>query len=490
MTFENLFIRSKFRNLLKEWGIHMEVSKEIINKESNKEEKPKVGAGRMLLWQSRPISLAANVLVYGFLMIFCTDILNMPAALVGTLLMVSKIFDGFTDVFAGYLVDRTNTKIGRARPYELAIIGLWICTWLLFATSPEWSLVVKSIWIVVMYFFVHSIFATFLNVSNTVYLVRAFLNREHHVAISTYGSIIVLLGAVVVNVTFPILMGSLGTTAGGWKILMAIFAIPGILIGLLRFFTIKETHDVDAVTEASDGRINIKDVITVLKTNQFIYMLALMILVFNFVTNMGVQVFYFTHIVKNVALMGPLALIQVIAFPVLFLFPRLIKKYSTVRIIIAGFVVSASGYFINFLAYDNYPLLIIGNIFTGVGTVPVSMMLPLLIIDNADYNEWQGRQRLEGTLGSVTNVTSKIGAAVGTGGLGLLLGLVGYAGELDAQPDSALFMIRMLYTLIPMALYLLTALMMSFYKLDGLIPQIREDLDKRRKEFQMDEETV
>lgn len=302
---------------------------------------------KLFQWQSRTVSLACNTLILGFLTIYCTDTLGMPAALVGTLLMASKIFDGASDLIAGFIVDRTNTQIGRARPYELCIIGLWGCTWLLYSCPPEFGLLAKSIWVFFMYAFSNSIFATFLNASHTAYMVRAFSKREYYVKLSSYGSIITMMGAVIVNVSF---------------------------------------------------------------------------------------------------------------------------------------IVASLGYFVNFFAYDNFPILVIGSLLMGVGNIPVSMLYGLLVIDCAEYNEWKGKPRMEGTLGCITGFTTKIGAAVGAGLLGLVLGVSGFNSGAQVQTDAALMAIRSLYTLIPMALYLLVAFVITFYKLDTLMPQIRKENEERRNQ--------
>jgi Na+/melibiose symporter-like transporter len=446
--------------------------------------KDKVGAWRMVAWQSRSISLGCNMLILGFLTIYCTDTLKMPAALVGTLLMASKLFDGVTDLFAGFIVDKTNTKIGRGRPYELSIIGVWLCTWLMFACPPEFSMVAKAAWVFAMYAFVNSIFATLLNASNTVYMVRAFSKQEHYVAISSYGSIIVFLSAIAVNVSFPILMAQLATSAGGWKTLITIYTVPFLLIGLLRFFFIKETNNVDAV---SGEKVNFKELMSVLKSNRYIYTVAIMLFVFSFVTNMGVGVYYFTYVVKDVGLMGPLALTQVIILPLVFLFPPIIRKFSTTKLILAGLLLMSLGALVNFFAMDNFILLVLGGILTGAGAVPVSMLSGLMIIDCADYNEWQGRPRAEGTLGSVTGFTTKLGAAIGAGVMGVLLSMSGYTGDVSTQPESADFIIRMLFSIIPMVLYLLVAFTLKFYKLDKLVPQIRKENEERRKQMGLTE---
>ena len=66
--------------------------------------------------------LAANC-VYGlltsFVMIYMTDSIGLNAGIIGTLIMVSKLFDGFTDIIFGNLMGRTHSKMGKARPWML-----------------------------------------------------------------------------------------------------------------------------------------------------------------------------------------------------------------------------------------------------------------------------------------------------------------------------------------------------------------------------------
>lgn len=82
-----------------------------------------------------------------------------------------------------------------------------------------------------------------------------------------------------------------------------------------------------------------KDIGVVLKTNKYILIIALMTFVFNFICNMGVSVYYFTYVVGNVGLMGVLAAAQVISLPLALAFPKLIAKFSTINLMIAGFLI-------------------------------------------------------------------------------------------------------------------------------------------------------
>lgn len=145
----------------------------------------KVGLGKMLLWSGNGASAAVQVVMIGYLTIYCTNTLGLSAALVGTLLMISKIFDGITDLIAGFIVDKTNTKIGRGRPYDLCIIGLWLTTWLIFSVPASLSVAAKCAWIFICYALCQSIFKTFMNAAATPYIVRAFNNEQKYVKLSS-----------------------------------------------------------------------------------------------------------------------------------------------------------------------------------------------------------------------------------------------------------------------------------------------------------------
>lgn len=447
-----------------------------------KERNPKaVGVGRMLAWQSREVSQGCALMAVGYVSIFCTDTLRMDPALVGILLVISKLLDGFTDIIAGFIIDRTDTKWGRGRPYEICIIGMWFSTWLMFTCPPSLSTPVKCIWVLFTYALINSVFYTFLTANNTVYMVRAFRYNEQHVALSSYGGIISMLGVVVFNVLFPMCVDRIATDASGWSRLIAMIGIPLAIIGMLRFIFIKETVDVDVKNEKGEKeKVSFKDVKKVLTGNRYIYMVAVVLFVTNFVTNMGVNVYYFRYVAKNLSLLGIVSAAQIIGIPAVIFFPKIINRFSTSKLICAGCVLSAAGYVVNFFAGGNTVMLAVAAIIYGVGSVPVSMLYRLMIIECADYNEWKGMQRMEGTLGCVTGFATKVGASIGAGVLGILLTASGYVGDTAAIPGSALMMIRCLFSVIPAVLWLLVALSLLLYKLDRLMPQIKADNEARR----------
>ena len=386
-----------------------------------KDPSEKLGFGNLLVWNSRQISTSVYVLMAGFLMAYCTDTLGINPALISIIMVASKLLDGVTDAFAGFIVDRTKTKWGKARPYELFIFLMWICTWLMFSCPTGLSEVLKCVWIFIMYSLVNAVAYTFLNANQNVYLVRAFKGNQI-VKLTSYSSVITMLASVIFNIAFPILMATYATSARGWSLLVGCFAIAMGAIGILRFIFVKEKYDVDA--EKTEESLKISDAVAVIKGNKYILILAFMGLLFNFVTNMGTQVYYYTWIVGNVGLMSIASAVQIIAIPLAFVFPPLLKKISVVKLMFIGFIIS------------------------GIGIV---------------------------------SLAKKVGAALGSAGLGVMLAAVGYDGNLSVQSDGTLLGIRLLFSVVPMVLYIVVAVSLTgYFKLDKQMPQIKEENEKKR----------
>ena len=99
--------------------------------------------------------IAGNV-VYAFLtsfmMVYLTDSVGLAAGVVGTLIAVSKLIDGFTDIFFGSMIDKTHSKMGKAKPWMLyGYIGCAITLVCCFAVPVSWGTTAKYAWFFISY---------------------------------------------------------------------------------------------------------------------------------------------------------------------------------------------------------------------------------------------------------------------------------------------------------------------------------------------------
>ena len=449
------------------------------NRKTTERDPYRMTTGQMLAWNGRGVSLAANITVLTYLTFFCTNMLGIPAALTGTLLLASKVFDGFTDLVAGFIIEKTHTRFGKARPYEFCILGVWLCTLLLFG-CPELGMTGKCIWVFVTYTFVNSIFATFLSSSDAVYLARAFKYEDDRIKLASASGILVMLFCTIVSIVFPILMGTLGTTKGGWIPMIAIFAIPLMLLGMTRFLFCKEVVEVD---EKAATDLKVSDFLEGLRSNKYIYLLFFVGLLTFIVSNMGnaVGAYYFQYIVGDVTKMSVIGMLGLTSPIVLLFCPLILKKLSISQMIMAGGIIGVIGSLIKGFAGANMVLLVIGNLLAVLSVLPLSYFAALLVIDIMDYHECKTGKRVEAVFGSIYGLSSKLGGGLASGIVGVVMGMTGFDGLAAAQTDSALNAIVGLYSWVPAVMMAITAVLMLFFDIEKKLPQMKAEYQAKKE---------
>ena len=356
----------------------------------------------------------------------------------------------------------------------------------MFSTPADASQTVKVLWVFFMYTFVWGIFNTLRGAGSTAYMIRAFDNDRTLIGkVGSYGGIVTTLGSMVVSLTFPRLMGQLATSAAGWRNLLLIYAIPLGVLALGRFVFVKENPAIDA--GAQHEKVTFKDFLDVFTKNKYVWFYAGMIILFNTVQNMSVQVYYFTYIVGNTDALGILSIMGIMLLPAMLFMPIILKHLSVSRVVFFGALFAIVGYAINFFAGANVPLLYVAGVLMACLNLPVSYLCAVLLMDLFNYNEYKGLARLEGTTNQLAHgVSGQIGQGVGGFLLGVLLDVGGYItaedGAAVVQPDSAIMMIRLMYSIIPIIMIVLLIVCVHFLgKLDKEMPQIEAALEAHRE---------
>lgn len=444
------------------------------------EGKKKFPFGRFLAWKTSDISAAGlNIIITGFLTIYCTNYLGLSGTLVGTILLVSNIIDAITDLIAGFIIDNTHSKLGKGRPYEIGIVGMWICTILMFSGPVDASQTVKVLWVFFMYTFIFGVFNTLRGAGSTAYMIRAFDNdRELLGKVGSFGGLVTTMGSSVISLSFPIAMGAIATSAAGWTKLLALYGIPLCVLGLGRFVFVKENPSIDAGKQ--NEKILLKEALQVFTKNKYVWAYAGMIVIFNIILNLSAQTYYFTYIVGSTDAMGLLSIMSIMLLPVMLFMPLLMKKFSVSQIIIGGSILAIAGYAINFFAGTNTGILTGAAVLMACMQLPLSYLCIVPLMNLFNYNEYKGLPRLEGTTNQLAHgVSSQLGQGLGGFLLGAFLDLSGFIATTDgsavAQPESAITMIRCLYSVVPVILLVLLIICAAYLgKLDKQMPEIEK----------------
>ena len=178
-------------------------------------------------------------------------------------------------------------------------------------------------------------------------------------------------------------------------------------------------------------------------------------------------------------MMGVASVVTILVLPLVFDLSVLRKKFGMAGMAVIGILVGCIGYHATIFAGGNMVFFMVALLLVSAGAVPLNMMFNMFIADVADYNEWKGFKRMEGTMGSLTGLSGKLGNALGGFLMGVLMSASGYVGGAAVQVDSAIMMIRVLASVAPLALMLVVAVILRFYTVDKQMPQIKQDLEAR-----------
>lgn len=444
--------------------------------------------GKLLAWAGAGVSAAANFIVLGYLAIYCTDTLGLSPAIVGVLIFVSALCNGVGGLIAAFIVDRSpETRWGKARPYEFAVIGTWLFTWILFSTPAGLPEAGRIAWVFVAFLAINVIFDTLLRANDTLYLARAFSGRRVYAKVTTRSGIVTTIGSIILSIALPMLLNAAGKSPVGWSVAIGVVALPLALIGMSRFLFVKERY---TTSDTGAPPVKIRDIARALRTNKWIIALACMQLFAAAITGSNVAAYYFRYIVGNLGLQGFLSLFGILILPSVLLLPVLMKRLAISQIIMFGAVSGIIGSVIFAFAGGNLVVLVIGSIFSGLALLPISYLIGVLILDLCTYNESLGNRRLESTLGAIVGIFQKVGQGAAGAFVGFILASAGYDGTADTQSDGAMIAINSLYSWFPASLFAIIFITMLIYMRfeRNILPHAQEVVDERRRS--LSEETV
>ncbi|MBK0348826.1 MFS transporter [Aerococcaceae bacterium zg-ZJ1578] len=201
------------------------------------------------------------------------------------------------------------------------------------------------------------------------------------------------------------------------------------------------------------------------------------------VSNIGTVVgtYYFQYIVGDIKQMSVVGLLGLVTPLILIFCPLILKKISTSQMIMYGSIIGVVGYLIRTFAGNNMGIIVVSNLITTISILPLSYFGPLLCIDIMDYHEYKTGNRVEAVFGAIYGLSSKLGAGLASGLVGLIMGAAGFNGLVQVQSEATIFVITALYSWIPAILMAIAAFCMSFFNLYKNLPNIKEELARRRE---------
>lgn len=422
-----------------------------------------------------------------FLMLYYTDSVGISAAYIGTMMLICRLFDGFSDVLMGVVIDKTHTRWGKARPWlMLMTLPMLLSIYFTFKV-PTGEVGMQKAYTFISYFIMSVICYTAVNLSYHSMLPRFSLTSQDRASVSALRSIFALIVSVVVATITPMLLAGFGgsTSQAAWSKLTLIYCVVAFVAIMITFSQVKEKKllDENEQSKQSEPAVPLKEAVKILLSTRYFYISVFLFLSF-YISNgtSGIMIYYARDVLGNENLMGLLSMSGMVPLLLAMPFvPALFKKFGKQKPMFVGMVISALCAFLMLLNPKNLMFYVGLSIVKSLASAPVMSAMYTFAGDIVDFNQWKHGIRTEGIATSVNSIGMKLGTGLGSALLGWMLAWGKYDAALAAQPSSAITAMIIVAIVIPALVSLVSAVLLYFWDMEKYQPEIIAYLSNREK---------
>ena len=383
-------------------------------------------------------ALLLNAVLATYLNVYYTDVLKLTHVWGGAFLVVfpivSKIIDAVTNVVMGYIIDRTHTSQGKARPWLLLSAPLLAVTGVLLFTVPAASETVQVIWVMVSYNLFYSFAYTIFNMSHNLMVPLSTRNTTQRGGLSVFNQIAtIMMSGILVALVFPmVIMPKIGVDKAKWITLMSVLSILTLPLTLLEYYFTKERVTLEEQDAAGVQQIAFAKQLKAIFTDKYMLLIYAYFLIYTMGSSIkNLSLVYFCNYVlgsyNDGVTQTMLSVIGGIPMGLgIFAVWPLAKKFGKRNVTLAGFILYAIGGAVCWMFPTHMTLMLVGQFIKNIGGLPCAYVFMALFADVLDHLEWKTGFRADGVAMSVYNIIAVAMVGICTGVFNGLLGSAGY----------------------------------------------------------------
>lgn len=429
-----------------------------------------------------------NGIMSAFFMLYLTNVSFLDSGIAATIIAVSKVFDGVSDLIMGGIVDKTKSKHGKARIWLLKMcIPMAVSTLLLFCIPASMSNVLKYVYVFILYNLVNSVFYTSMYVPYTSMNYLMTQNDYDRGLLGNMNMIFQTLANITMNTFFLKWLGYFGAgdtfVQSAWTKTFIIIGLIIVASSVLCFMGTKErSSEMEQQKQVKDSVSTIEGVKVLFSNKYWVIMTICMFFIFFTIVMYAVTAAYYAqYVLGDLNFYGPINnALSIAQFAIMFLTPAFMSKFGKHRTYQVGLVAMLVGFAGTGLCGTNMPLLILFNAIKGIGLGAAGGMAFGMVSDTIEYGKYKKGVTVVGMGNAGVSAAQKLGLGFGQAVMGWILAANGFDGKLAQQAASAQNAISFCYNWIPVICVVLCSILMLFYHLDKELPVLRNEVDGKR----------
>lgn len=433
-----------------------------------------------------------------YVLVFYTKVMGVSSAMVGTMFLVARCVDAFTDIGMGRIVDNSKPgKKGRIRPWILRMCGFCaLASFMMyqsFLVNAAYSL--KVVYMFVTYLLWGSIFYTSCNIPYGSLASVISDNPKDRSSLSVFRSLGGIIAGIMIGVIAPMVVyytdaeGNQVVSATNFSIIAGVFAIAAVISYLICYSLTVER--VPYVPKPKEQNSSVGKVLKTMFTSRSLLGLiasALLMLLASLMSQ-GINTYLFADYFKNTTALSVFSMLSLpVAIILAAVSTKLAMKFGKKECGAVGMFASGIMYFIAGILHIENVWVFIGVIFVAMlGMYFFSMQCYALVTDVIDDLEVKTGSRDDGTIYGVYSFSRKIGQALAGGLSGWALAFIGYDELAAGQTTAVANGIYNLSTFFPACIYLACGLvLLLIYPLNKKRVEANVAELTRRKEGRME----
>lgn len=428
----------------------------------------------------------AGNLVYSaisaFLLVYYTNVVGASAASAASIIAVSKILDGISDLIMGYIVDHTHSKYGKARPWIARLcIPLAVCTVLMFSVPSGFAGKIQIAYMFLTYNLVSTIFYTGINVPYATMNSLMTVNRYERGLLGNFRMLLATAGTMTINTVVLKMTGFFGGgdayTQRGWTMTFVVLMIVFVVLNMFMFFTCKERVTEESAAEKKDDVPFVKGIAGLMKNKYWVLMvIALFAMYFMMSCFFGSALYFTKYNMGNenqyAMVSNLLSAAQIIT---MFVTPLLMKKISKRNVFMIGMVIATAGFLLAGIS-TSYGIICLSSVIKGIGFGCGAATMFGCLQEAITYGGWYNGYGTAGMGNAASSFCMKIGSGIGTAALGWILDGGGFNADLEVQASAALNSISVAFVWVPIITSVICIVCMIFFNLDKYYDKVLADL--------------
>lgn len=431
-----------------------------------------------------PLNIMACLV--GQLTYFYTEKVGLAAGMVATMLLLAKIADAFSDLIMGKIMDASNSKQGKCRPWFIRMaIPSAAAILLIFSVPRNASSGVQWAYVLLTNIFLSAVVYTAVMIPYAAIMNMRTASSEERGKMGTVRAGFGYAAGMFITILLIPITNMLGGDQAAWIKMGVIFAV--ISAGSL-FVVFKVSKENVGGEETNQSTTDEEDIpfaegIKLLFQNKYwvLMLFANLCMNISYGLNGSSGTYYAKYILGDDNLVGIMGLVGLIpTFIGFFLTVPLTKKFGMTKTCMGCCVLGSAACLVRVFMPYNFMACLVGGGICSFANIPMMCLFVAMVNNCVEYNEWKFGKRILGMTNSASSFGNKIGSGLGGSLIGWLLALGGYQASQSVQPASVNTAIFTFSIYIPLALFIIILILLKMNDLEMRYPKILADLQERR----------